>query len=95
MLERPPIDWTQQVQWNTGDPVKAVERSYGHVIIMLGPTYPKELEPLMAMKHFKDSLVVYEDTGEPGVPLHMEAPACWIENVDKKPNPWAEVAGSF
>lgn len=95
MLERPPIDWSQPVHWNTGDPVEAVERYSGHIIIMLGATYPKELEPLMDLKHFKDSLVVYEDTGEPLAPADIHSPNCWIENVNVTPHPIEAIAGTF
>lgn len=94
MLTRPPIDWSQPVQWMNGDPATA-ERVQGFILITLGKRYPKEIHPLMRRKHFKDSLVVHEDTGVPVTSLAEYAPEAWIENVVKKVHPIEAIAGTF
>lgn len=93
LLERPPIDWTQPIQWNTGEPAQA-ERSYGYVIITFDEDHPcpEQIEPWLQQKHFKDSLIVYEDTG---YCMGWECYDAWIENVNATPHPLAALEGAF
>jgi hypothetical protein len=66
----------------------------GFILITLGDSYPAAIDSIMQMKHFKDSLVVHEDSGVPCVGLGEYAPAAWIVNVEVD-DPWAELAGTF
>jgi hypothetical protein len=95
LLERPPVDWKRPVQWMNGDPCTA-ERVSGFILITLDERYPKEIEEIMAQKHFKDSLVVHEDTGVPVTTLAQYAPDAWVENIERAElRPWEEHVGTF
>lgn len=95
VLTRPPIDWSKPVQWMNGDPAQA-ERIQGFVLITLGDKYPKEIEPIMKHKHFKDSLVVHEDTGAPIISVTGNVePEAWIENRNRERSMWEDIEGSF
>ena len=93
MLERPPINWSQPIRWNTGEPAQA-EWEWGHVLINFDEDHPapKDLLPWIATKCFKDSVVVYQDTG---YCMGWECYDTWIENVAVEPHPIAAIAGTF
>ncbi len=94
ILDRTPIDWSKPVRWNTGEPATA-ERVSGFILVTLGETYPRAIDAIMQRKHFKDSIVVHEDTGIPCVGLGEYAPDAWLENVEVNACPWRELEGSF
>lgn len=94
MLERPPIDWSRPIQWMNGDPATA-ESVQGFKVVHLGERYPKEIKALMQARHFKDTIVVHEDTGAPMDPLSPVPPIAWVENIDVQRHPIEELEGMF
>lgn len=94
LLERPPIDWSRPVEWNTGEPAIA-ERVSGFILITIGDVYPRAIDAIMQRKHFQDTIVVHEDTGVPCVGLGEYAPDAWIQNVERIAHPIEAIFATF
>lgn len=90
MLDRPDIDWTKPVQWNSGEPCTA-ERVDGFILITLDQR-PNAIRDFMRLKHFQDSLVVYEDDGTVVSDPPIEA---WVENVERPSHAMESIIGTF
>lgn len=96
MIDRPPVDWSQPVQWNTGEPCTA-ERVSGFILIHLTENkVPPALYGFMRRKHFKDTLVVHEDDGTVMVSLaDYPIPDTWVENVGRAAHPMEAMLATF
>lgn len=93
ILERPPIDWSQPVRWNTGEACTA-ERASGFILITLTDV-PMALTGHLARRHFQDTVVVHEDSGVPVTTLAEYAPDCWVENVIRQRHHIEDFVGMF
>lgn len=92
LVPETPIDWSQPVQFSDGTPCQA-ERSMGFILITFDPTnMPLALEPILATKHFRDSLVAYEDTG---AIYGWEDMPIRVENVGRAKHPLEDLVGIF
>lgn len=90
LIDRPPVDWSKPVRFNTGE-VCAVERVMGYVMVTFGEI-PAALKEFVEAKHFKDSCVVYEDDGS--IVGNTDLPV-WVENVERDEHPMEALIGTF
>lgn len=98
IFTRPPIDWSQPIEWDDGSPAEVLEEilpTDRTVAVILGDQYPKAIDAMMNRKHFKDHIVVRKDTGVPAVGLGEYAPDCHIRNTNYRPSEIERLYGTF